>query len=271
VKKGASSGPDRDNGMPDDDNSKPQAPGPPEPGEEPAAGGAPGAGDIPPSRPAGAAPPAPPAGAPPSAAPPAAKPDPLREAVPSAAVDRLREAYPDQVVEVAYHAGEALIRLRKEKFEEILGFLRGDPALRFDYLSNLTAVHWPQRPKPFEMVYHLFSLTKRHRATLKLDLAEGEEAPTACEVWATANWHEREVYDLFGIRFTGHPDLTRILMTDEWVGHPLRKDYPLEGKPGDHVQYREVTTAPHVYTYDKAPIKGFGWKKAVEKTGEGRG
>ena len=79
------------------------------------------------------------------------------------------------------------------------------------------------------------------------------------------------MFDLFGIRFTGHPDMTRILMTDEWVGHPLRKDYPLEGKPEDHVQYREVTTAEHVYTYEKASIRGFGWKKEVEKTGEGNG
>ena len=244
--------------MADDNDSKAEAPGPPP------AGGAPGpAAD-------GTAPGATAPGA--AARPPApAKPDPLKAAVPSAAVDCLRARYPEQVLEVAYHAGAALVRLGKEKFEEILRFLRDDVETRFDYLSNLTAVHWPQRPKPFEVVYHLVSIPKRHRVTLKLDLAEGEEAPTACGVWPTANWHEREVFDLFGIRFAGHPDLTRILMTDEWVGHPLRKDYPLEGNPGDHVQYRQVTTATHVYTYDKEKIKGFGWKKAVEKTGEGRG
>lgn len=213
----------------------------------------------------------PPAASPPAPPAPAAKVDPLKAPVASRAVDRLKERYAEQIVEVAYHAGEPLVRLRTEKLPEILRFLRDDPDLRFDYLSNLTAVHWPQRPKPFDMVYHLLSIPKRHRVTLKLEVAEGEEAPTACHVWPTANWHEREVYDLFGIRFAGHPDMTRILMTDEWVGHPLRKDYPLEGKPEDHVQYRQVTTAPHVYTYEKAPIRGFGWRKAVEKTGEGHG
>ncbi|PYT34553.1 MAG: hypothetical protein DMF52_12485 [Acidobacteria bacterium] len=128
-----------------------------------------------------------------------------------------------------------------------------------------------EAPKPFEVVYHLFSITTRQRLNLKLDVGEVEQPPTASRVWPTANWHEREVFDLFGIRFHGHPDMTRILMTDEWVGHPLRKDYPLEGKPEDHMQLREVTTAEHVYTYDKSSIKGFGWKKEVEKTGEGRG
>ncbi|HXH28399.1 MAG TPA: NADH-quinone oxidoreductase subunit C, partial [Candidatus Polarisedimenticolia bacterium] len=169
------------------------------------------------------------------------------------------------------HAGDAIVRLRKEGFLEAARVLRDDPDLRFDYLSNLTAVHWPQRPKPFEIVYHLFSIPLKHRLTLKIEVEEGEEAPTASGLWPTANWHEREVFDLFGIRFAGHPDMRRILMTDEWVGHPLRKDYPLEGKPEDHVQYRDVTTAEHVYTYEKAPLRGFGWKKEVEKTGEGRG
>ena len=231
----------------------------PKPPDQPAGAGAPPAA-------AGGPPPAPPA-----AKPPAPKPDPLKAEVPSKAVDRLRERFPDQIVEVAYYCGEPLVRLRPERFGDVCRFLRDDPSLRFDYLSNLTAVHWPQRPKPFEVVYHLFSISMRHRVTLKLDVAEDEQPPTSVAVWPTANWHEREVFDLFGIRFMGHPDMTRILMTDEWVGHPLRKDYPLEGKPGDHLQYREVTTATHVYTYEKAPIRGFGWKKAVEKTGEGRG
>ncbi len=232
----------------------------------------------PPATPPASSPPAPPAppassaSAPPvPPAPPAPKPDPLKAKVESRAVDLLKERFTDQVIEVVYHAGDALVRLRKDRFLEIARMLRDDPDLRFDYLSNLTAVHYPQRPQPFEVVYHLYSISRRHRLTLKLDLGEGEEAPTSCGVWPTANWHEREVFDLFGVRFSGHPDLTRILMTDEWVGHPLRKDYPLEGKPEDHLQYRDVTTAEHVYTYEKAPIRGFGWKKEIEKTGVGKG
>jgi NADH-quinone oxidoreductase subunit C len=208
---------------------------------------------------------------PPAPPPPAEKPDPMRAPVPSRAVDLLKERFPGDVQEVAYFAGDAIVRLRKDRFVEIARTLRDDPELRLDYLSNLTAVHWPDRQQQFEVVYHLFSITKRHRLTLKVDVAEGQETPTSCVVWPTANWYEREVYDMFGIRFTGHPDMTRILMTDDWVGHPLRKDYPLEGHPRDHLQLREVTTAEHVYRYDKAPMKGFGWKKQVEKTGEGHG
>jgi NADH-quinone oxidoreductase subunit C len=244
---------------------------------------APPEGQAPPSPQAGPSPATPssaapsPAGPPQAAAPPPApkppapKADLLKAPVPSPAVDLLKERFPDQVAEVSYHAGEAIVRLRKERLIEVLKALRDEAATRFDFLSNLTAVHWPQRTAPFEVVYNLFSIPGRRTLTVKLDLAEGEDAPTAVVVWPTANWFEREVFDLFGIRFSGHPDLTRILMTDEWVGHPLRKDYPLEGKPEDHVQYREVTTAEHVYTYPKAPIRGFGWKKEVEKTGTGNG
>ena len=220
----------------------------------------------PPAAPKPAAPAAP--AIPPAAAP---KANPLTAPVPSAALDRIREKFADRVVDVTYYASEVTVRLKQDRVEEIWRFLRDDPGLRFDFLSNLTAVHWPERPKPFEVVYHLFSITTRQRLNLKLDVGEVEQPPTASRVWPTANWHEREVFDLFGIRFHGHPDMTRILMTDEWVGHPLRKDYPLEGKPEDHMQLREVTTAEHVYTYDKSSIKGFGWKKEVEKTGEGRG
>ncbi len=252
-----------------DDKDSPQAPGAP---PAPEAGApqpiAPQAGASQPAAPK-PAPPAAPPGPPP--APAAPKPNPLLAAVPSLALDRLKQKFADEVAEVVYYAGEVTVRLRRERLEEIWRFLRDEADLRFDFLSNLTAVHWPERPQPFEVVYHLYSIARRHRINLKVDVGEGDQPPTACTVWTTANWHEREVFDLFGIRFHGHPDMTRILMTDEWVGHPLRKDYPLEGNPGDHQQFREVTTAEHVYTFDKAPIKGFGWKKEVEKTGEGRG
>jgi len=230
----------------------------------------------PPARAAGdgaAAPPAapPPAAAAPPAPPPPPKPDPLKQPVDSPAIDRLRYALPDLPVEVTYHAGQAIARVPVARLVETLRFLRDQADLRFDYLSNLTGMHWPKREKPFEVVYHLFSITRRHRLTVKVDLAEGEEAPSVTGLWPTADWHEREAFDLFGIRFAGHPDLRRILMPDDWSGHPLRKDYPLEGNPGDHVQYRDVGTAEHVYRYDKAPIRGFGWRKEVEKTGMGRG
>jgi NADH-quinone oxidoreductase subunit C len=246
-----------------------QAPTP----QTPSAPGSTGAPETPATPAKPAAPPAAPAAAMPAtpAAPPPPKPSPLTTPVPSPALDRLKERFGDQIVETTFYAGEVTVKLKQERLEEIWRFLRDEVSLGFDYLSNLTAVHWPDRPRPFEVVYHLFSIAGKQRITLKIDVGEGEQPVTACRVWPTANWHEREVYDLFGIRFHGHPDMTRILMTDEWVGHPLRKDYPLEGKPEDHMKLREVTTADHVYDYDKAKIKGFGWKKEVEKTGEGRG
>ncbi len=251
-----------------EDPKDPQDPKPPK--DEAAAPPQPPAPAVPPKAPAvpGGASAAPP---PPPAAPTPPKPDPLRDPVPSRAVDLLKGKFPNAIVDLSYHAGTPIVRLKKDRFIEIVTWLRDHPQLKMDFLSNLTAVHWPDRPMPFEMVYHLFSIPEKHQLTLKLEVSEGEEVPTVCNVWATANWHEREVFDLFGIRFTGHPDMTRILMTDEWVGHPLRKDYPLEGKPEDHLQYREVVTADHVYQHDKAPIRGFGWKKQIDKTGVGKG
>jgi len=188
-----------------------------------------------------------------------------------AAIVALEEALGDRVLEVKEGTTPPIVRLAPGALIEGLTLLRDRPELRFDFLSSVTAVHWPKRERPFDLVYHLYSTTKRQRLAVKIDLAEGEEAPTGCSVWPAANWQEREVFDLFGIRFREHPDLTRILMPDDWVGHPLRKEYPLEGHPRDHVQYREVGTANHVYNDDKAPIRGFGWKKDVEKTGVGRG
>ena len=250
---------DPKDGKGDDAAPPPAAPEPPKP--EPVSA-PPAAAALPPPKPAAPSPPP---------APPAPKPNPLLAPVPSAALDKMKARFGEQVAEASYYAGEVTVKLRVERVEEIWRFLRDEPGLRFDYLSNLTAVHWPERPKPFEVVYHLYSIGTLQRINLKLEVGEGEQPPTASRVWVTANWHEREVFDLFGIRFHGHPDMTRILMTDEWVGHPLRKDYPLEGKPEDHIQLRDVTTAEHVYTFDKSSIKGFGWKKEVEKTGEGRG
>jgi NADH-quinone oxidoreductase subunit C len=226
--------------------------------------------EKPPPPPAGdaASPPAPPA---PPAAPAAPKSDPLRDPVPSRAVDRLRADLPDAVVDVACYAGQVTVRVPAARLLDVMRHLRDTPDLRFDYLSNLTGMHWPKHERPFEVVYHLDSIPHRHRLAVKIDHADGEEAPSVTGLWPTAGWHEREAFDLFGIRFAGHPDLRRILMPDEWNGHPLRKDYPLEGNPGDHMQLREVGTAEHVYKQGRPVLHGFGWKKEVEKTGVGRG
>jgi NADH-quinone oxidoreductase subunit C len=109
---------------------------------------------------------------------------------------------------------------------DVLRFLKDE--LEYAFLSDITATdEQPEEPR-FEVVYNLYALRKQ-RLRLKVRVAEGAAVPTACDVWPAANWAEREVWDMFGIRFTGHPDLRRILMDERWQGHPLRKDYPLRG------------------------------------------
>ena len=103
------------------------------------------------------------------------------------------------------------------------------PAGSYCFLTDETAVDYPKREKRFEVVYHLYSFKQNDRLRLKVLSGEGEKVPSVVNVWVAANWLEREVFDLFGITFENHPDLRRILMTDDWIGHPLRKDYPLQG------------------------------------------
>jgi NADH-quinone oxidoreductase subunit C len=117
-----------------------------------------------------------------------------------------------------------------DKLIDACRFLRDDPALKFAMLADLTAVDWlpTDREPRFQVVYHLLSLEHNRRLRLKIDVAEDDAtAPSVTDIWPTANFFEREVYDLFGIRFAGHPDLRRILMPDDWLTYPLRKDVPL--------------------------------------------
>jgi NADH-quinone oxidoreductase subunit C len=106
---------------------------------------------------------------------------------------------------------------------QLIEFLRTKPA--FDYLVDLTAVHWPKRDIPFDVVYILYSFARNERIRVKIKIAEGYKPQTAVGVHLTANWLEREAYDMFGIEFANHPDLRRILMPEDWSGYPLRKDY----------------------------------------------
>ena len=132
--------------------------------------------------------------------------------------------------EVREFRGELTIVVPREHLRRAAEFLRGDPELQFTFLADLTGVdRFPIEPR-FELNYHLLSLARRERVRLKVRVSGDDpvvESVTA--VWPTANWHEREVFDLFGVRFEGHPDLRRILMPEDWEGHPLRKDYPVEG------------------------------------------
>lgn len=120
---------------------------------------------------------------------------------------------------------DPFFKVRPEAARAVLAFLRDEPALRFDFLQNLTAVDWAGQQR-LQVVYHLFSYPHRHEAVVKLDLPR--EAPRAASVaglWKNADWLEREQFDLLGVVFEGHPDLRRLLMPDDWVGHPMRKDY----------------------------------------------
>jgi len=112
----------------------------------------------------------------------------------------------------------------------ICQFLHDEPELNFVYLSDICGVDYPNRSPRFDVVYHLYSLDKNQRIRLKTKIEEGKSIPSITGIWKGANWFEREVYDLFGIEFENHPDLRRILLPDDWQGHPLRKDYPLQTK-----------------------------------------
>ena len=142
--------------------------------------------------------------------------------------DRLREQFPDAVIAVREAADGQTIVVQRERIVEILEFLRDDEELRYNLLADLTAVDWLGRTPRFEVVYHLLSIPHRRRVRLKVLVDDGEAVPTVTGVFPAANFPEREVFDMFGIPFEGHPDLRRILMPEDWEGHPLRKDYPLE-------------------------------------------
>jgi NADH-quinone oxidoreductase subunit C len=131
-------------------------------------------------------------------------------------------------VESKFDRGELTVWVAPEKLLEACRILKND--LRFVRLSDVTAVDWFPREPRYEVVYHLHCLERKQRMRLKVRLAgDNPEVDSATAVWRSANWYEREVLDLFGIRFRNHPDPRRIMMPDDWVGHPLRKDYPVEG------------------------------------------
>jgi len=145
----------------------------------------------------------------------------------------LRERFGAAIVESHDQHGDETIVVRRESLVEILRRCREAPALAFDMLTDLTAVDYLTFPgredgPRFEVVYHLYSLGLNHRLRVKVRVEEDDAlVPTAVPLWPIANWLEREVWDMFGIRFEGHPDLKRLLLYEEFVGHPLRKDYPI--------------------------------------------
>jgi len=145
-------------------------------------------------------------------------------------VVQIKERFPDDVISTGSMFGQTWAVLRRENIATVCRFLKDDPEIKMDYLIDITAVDWMPKTPRFEVVYHLHSMRHGHRLRLKVPLEEEDATlPSVCAIWKTSPWHEREAFDLFGIKFEGNPDLRRILMPDDWEGHPLRKDYPVEG------------------------------------------
>lgn len=144
----------------------------------------------------------------------------------------LKEKFGAAIEETRFPGTDAtdvpIVYVKRESIVEVLNFVKNEAGFEYGFLSDLTAIDWEESPR-FEVVYNLYSMSKHWRIRFKVRVNDGEECPSAIAVWPGANWAEREVWDMFGIKFTGHPDLRRILMDERWIGHPLRKDYPLRG------------------------------------------
>ena len=144
-------------------------------------------------------------------------------------VKSVRDKFDGAVLEASEFIGQVSIRIERTRIVEVCDFLRSDSQSLFNFLSDLTCVHFPDRAEaPFDVVYNLYSIRANERVRLKVATDEQHGVESVSRVWPTANWMEREVFDLFGVPFSNHPDLRRILLPPDWEGHPLRKEYPLE-------------------------------------------
>lgn len=150
---------------------------------------------------------------------------------PSPLVTALQQEHPQWVTEIIEAHGEVTAVIPRLYIVDVCAALKAGPDTKCDFLADICGADRGVEEEPrFEVNYHLFSTTKHHRIRLKVVLNETDaRVPTVTGVWRTANWHERETFDLFGIVFEGHPDLRRILLPDDWQGHALRKDFPLRG------------------------------------------
>lgn len=144
-------------------------------------------------------------------------------------VKQLKQQFNGTVLDAKEFLGQLSVRIAADAVADVCKFLKDDQNTRFDYLSDLTCVHYSlEEQEPFEMVYNLYSISRNERVRLKARVGDAGSVESVTGIWPAANWMEREVYDLFGVGFSNHPDLRRILLPEDWEGHPLRKDYPLE-------------------------------------------
>lgn len=143
---------------------------------------------------------------------------------------RIQAKFGDAVLSTHAFRGDETVVIRREDVHTVLAFLRDDPGMAFNYLMDVAAVDYLTFPEPkaarYEVVYHLFSLSLGHRVRIKTPVAANQSVPTVSDLWESADWAERETWEMFGIVFDGHPNLKRLLTHMDFVGHPLRKDYP---------------------------------------------
>lgn len=158
-------------------------------------------------------------------------------------VDRILELAPGVIAEVVVYRGELTLLIGRERLLELVALVRDDAWLRFEHCASVSGVHYPEHSgAEFHVVYHLQSMTHNRRMRLEVTCPDDDpHIPSVCKTYPAADWHERETWDMFGVIFDEHPALTRILMPDDWPGHPQRKDYPLGGIP---VEYKGATIPP---------------------------
>ncbi len=192
------------------------------------------------------------------------------------AVEKLKERFPEEVLKVEESAGQVAVLVKREAIVPVLRFLHDDFELFFHHLADLTAVDWLGKKSPrFEIVYNLYSIRYKQYLRVKAPVPEEDpHIPTVTTIWKTANWFEREVYDMFGIIFDGHPDLRRLIMPDDWQGYPLRKDYPLfleEGEewPGYKALRQKARELGAYDWYRRVPMGEEALKKVTEEEGHG--
>jgi NADH/F420H2 dehydrogenase subunit C len=225
------------------------ATGQPTPAEKPAAA-------VKPAAPAAKAAPKPAAEHPPKVAAPTgpSEPPPPADMPLPAFITTLQARMPDAIAHISYFVGDWTIVAPVARVHDVLRYLRTAPDAAFDFCSDVTATDWPPRPERFDLVYCLYFIAHRHRIRVKTRVAEHQPVPSATDLWTAANWLEREVFDMFGVNFTGHPDRRRILMPDDWQGYPQRKDYPLEG-PGELLMENPIDWLKLRQTRDEADIE----------------
>jgi NADH-quinone oxidoreductase subunit C len=179
----------------------------------------------------------------------------------AAVIEQLKTRFPDKVSDLSTTKGDPFIFVKADTLVEVCRYLKSTAGLDFDYCQDITAIDWPSR-NVIEVVYHLFSMKQRHSSVVKVELDRTAPSIATVEsVWKAATWLEREVFDLFGVNFIGHSDLRRILLPDDWVGYPLRKDYTEAGgyhgidnvRPDPLVQLTQRTTEARAAIVAAAP------------------